>query len=458
MTQSETAQTGEAVRRALADGHIPAHLQAAAGALLQKLDQPVGVTLFGLPGSGKSSVVNLLLGREVIPAGISFPTLKISGGPDAASSGVLADGSPFRLSGFDPVALASKAAVYIEARLPLPALNQISVTEIVAPDAAALERAVPWAADRTGISLWCTQEFGAAEQAAWSRASEQMKDSAFLLVTKADDLAAQGRLQPVLAALQDGAAEQFNQLLPLATLEAQAARHPDGAVDRDRLRRSGGQALISVIMHEVKLQRQAALDQADSLLRKYRPATPKADPAPAVSVLPEAEAVHEQAAMPAVAAAPAPNDVQARPAMPATIPPEQPEAVTAADTPVPPPTAVPGAAADPALGPEIRQAYDQALDYLSGQAQSLSQTLQTKTARDHAPLIRQTLQSVQWLSEHLDECGNGSDGALAQMRGAVSEAEDLLHLIQVEEDETSLFDATSILLQLKRDMQAQLAA
>ncbi|NSY41360.1 hypothetical protein [Leisingera sp. ANG59] len=439
MTQAETAAAAASLRHALAKGRIPARLQAGTGTLLEQLEKPVAVTLFGLSGSGKSSVANLLLGSQVIPAGVSLPTLQISGGGTAACSGVLADGSGFSLPGFDTGALAARAAVFAEAQLPLPALNQISILEIAAPDAAALERAVPWAARRTGIALWCTQGFTAAEQAAWARAPEQMKDGAFLLVTKADELAAQDRLAPALAGIQDAASEHFHGILPLAALEAQAARQPDGTVDRDRLRRSGGQALISAIMHEVKLRRQAALDQAGVLLAKYAPAPAAAAPAedtaaPLSPVAPQAEPD-----TPLAAETPAP----ARPAPAAEAP------------------AAPAKTAEPqeaALSPEVRQAFDQALDYLSAQGRSMGQAMRDGTGADSRQLIRTALKSVQWLDSHLEENGGSGGGALAEIRGAVSEAEDLIQLIQVEQDDTSLFDATSILLQLKRDMQAQLAA
>jgi hypothetical protein len=434
MTQAETAAAAASLRRALAEGRIPARLQAGTGTLLEQLEKPVAVTLFGLSGSGKSSVANLLLGSQVIPAGVSLPTLQISSGGTAACSGVLADGSGFSLPGFDTGALAARGAVFAEAQLPLPALNQISILEIAAPDAAALERAVLWAAQRTGIALWCTQGFTAAEQAAWARAPEQMKDGAFLLVTKADELAAQDRLAPALAGIQDAASEHFNGILPLAALEAQAARQPDGTVDRDRLRRSGGQALISAIMHEVKLRRQAALDQAGVLLAKYAPA-----PAAAPAEKPSPVAPQAEPDAPLAAETPAPD----RPAPVAEAP------VVAAESAEP---------QDAALSPDTRQVFDQALDYLSAQGRSMGQALQDGTGSSSSQLIRTALKSVQWLDSHFEEYGGNGGNALAEIRGAVSEAEDLIQLIQVEQDDTSLFDATSILLQLKRDMQAQLAA
>ncbi|MDC0660774.1 hypothetical protein N6L27_22440 [Leisingera sp. SS27] len=439
MTQAETAAAAASLRQALAEGRIPARLQSGTGTLLEQLEKPVAVTLFGLAGSGKSSVANLLLGSQVIPAGVSLPTLQISGGGTAACSGVLADGSGFSLPGFDTGALAARGAVFAEAQLPLPALNQISLLEISAPDAAALERAVPWAAQRTGIALWCTQDFTSAEQAAWARAPEQMKDGAFLLVTKADEMASQDRLAPALAAIQDAASEQFNGILPLAALEAQAARAPDGTVDRDRLRRSGGQALISAIMHEVKLRRQAALDQAGVLLAKYAPA-----PAPVPAA--------ETAAPPPLVAPLAEPDAPLAPETPV-----QDRSAPVAQAPVA--AAESAAPQDAALSPEARQAYDQALDYLSAQGRSMGQALQDSTGTgSSSQLIRTALKSVQWLDSHFEEYGGNGGNALAEIRGAVSEAEDLIQLIQVEQDGTSLFDATSILLQLKRDMQAQLAA
>ncbi|WP_424978561.1 hypothetical protein [Leisingera sp. S232] len=439
MAQAQSTETAAALRCALAEGQIPARLQAAAQSVLDTLEQPVRVTLFGLPGAGKSSVVNLLLGSPVLPAGAALPTLQITSGAAAACSGVLADGSRFSLPGFDTAALAARAAVFAEAQLPLPALNRINVLEIAAPDAVALDRAVPWSAQKTDIALWCTQAFTAAEQAAWARAPENMKDSAILLVAKADELAAQGRLQPALAAIQSAAGEHFNQVLPLAALDAQAARRQDGTVDRDRLRRTGGQALISAIMHEANLRQQAALDRAGDLLRTC-------------AVAP--------AAIPAAAPAPVQTAFEPEPA-PAMAPPAQPPQDGPPTVQATPPGPVPvqaAAAEHSGLSPQVRQAYGAALDYLTEQGHSLGQAWQG-TADQNAPrLIRDTLKSVQWLGDYLEDCDSSGDSGLAGIRGAVSEAEDLIQLIQVEQDDTSLFDATSILLQLKRDMQAQLAA
>ncbi|WP_461308665.1 hypothetical protein, partial [Albidovulum sp.] len=298
-----------ALEAALAAGAIPERHHAAARAIMARLTQPVRVSVFGLPGAGKSAIVNLLLGQRVLAAEARLPTLQITHGPQSCAEVTLADGSTRHLEGFDGAALAALGPIFVAARMDLPALSRISVLEVVAPaDARSFARALAWAAPRTDIAIWCTQDFDATEQALWTAAPDQLKDHAYLLLTRADVLAAGGRLDPMLADLRERCVGEFSRVLAVATEEAIAARRPDGGIDRERLERSGGKALIAAILRDIELGRQAALDRALLMVQRYAP-----EAANAAAAAPKAETAADPARPAPAKPAPPPAPPDATP-------------------------------------------------------------------------------------------------------------------------------------------------
>lgn len=490
MSDPDDTELAQSLRKALGAERIPPRLYADAQKLLERLERPMRLTLFGLPGAGKSRVLNLLLGKEIVEEGDRMPTLELTYGDKPHSTCVLGDGRNYDLPYFDGTEIARMGSVFVSAEMPLPALKKISVMEIVTTDPASLQRAVIWALDKTDIALWCTQDYGPHERSIWEAVPDKLKDNAMMLVTKADILAAQGQFEARIPALQNAAAEHFNRILPIATLQALNARRTDGSVDRSRLSRSGGQALISAVMNEIKLDRQSVRDQIELLLQKYAPpmpepaapqAAPAPQPAPAPTMAPET--VHPSGVVTPMTR-PAPAQTAAEPArvVPSAPPATERPRVTpaAAEAPRPTPTIapVPEAPTTPArpirpvvtepaaaedtpqkgLSQETRKAYEKALEHLSAQGLRFTKVLEDTGELDSNQVIRESLKSVQKLGDYLEETGADDDNGLSQMRDAAFEAADLLQLIQMEQDENALLDASSILLQLKRDMQSLLAA
>jgi len=128
-------QTYENLKTALSEGKIPPNVADTAVKLCQRLHEPVRVSVMGLPKAGKSSVVNLLLNKIVIPDGVSLPTSQFVKGDINQTVCTLPDGSVKALSADDPAGVAKLDPIFVEFHMQLPALGRISVLEVVAPRA-----------------------------------------------------------------------------------------------------------------------------------------------------------------------------------------------------------------------------------------------------------------------------------------------------------------------------------
>lgn len=423
MTDQAQDTTVQALDRAISSGAIPAKLQEQAKAVLAGMTKPVRLTVFGLPGSGKSSLMNLLLGKEVFAHGDRLPTTQITWGDVSKSTCTMADGSTHEHDHFDTAKIASTAPIFIQTQMPLPALGKISLMEVVANGSPAeLARALAWASNKTDVALWCSQSFGQTEQQLWDAAPDKMKDHAFLLLTKADVLSASGSLNNTLSDVRDQSADQFKEILAIATLDAIAARGADGRIDKEKMTASGGRALIAAILHEVELGRQAAKDQAELLLNRYPPAEAASAAAPA-----------QQADQPAQTDASPQDPVPQDP-----VPQDSAEPVT--------------------LHPATRAAYEDAVERLSQTGQRFAEDLANTGTVDATRLMDETVSSVQWLCDYLSENGEAGDPALIQMRNTAFDAADLMQLMQMENETTAVTESLSVVIQLKREMEAGLAA
>jgi len=418
MTQAAAPRDGVAdLRRAIAHAGLSEPFKARAQAILDQVERPVRLAMFGLPGAGKSQVLNFLAGTDVLPKGANLPTLQLSYGDEAIANCTLPDGTTQSLPMGDMQAIAALRPVFVDATMPLPALKKISILEVSA--GASLreqQRAMSWASKRSDVALWCSKgAFGRDEQALWAQMPAALQDHAFLLMTHDDNPAVEdaypGRVDRAVYAMQD----QFRQVLPIGTKTAILARNPDGTVDKDMLRRSGGMALISAILRMVEAGQQGARDQADIFLRQ-------------IAFDPEAHA-------------------------PAPVAPSAPQ-----ERPVEPPVAAPVAATPSrSLGPASREACEQAVAQLTAEGTMMAQAL-SDVALNDGEIVDICVDTVVWLSEYLTESGEADDPAMAELRETAMDAADLVQLIQLETSETVASDSVSVMVQVKQEMQQMLAS
>ncbi len=474
------------LEQAVRSGLLPDSVQPKAEQLLSRLQKPVRLALLGMPGSGKSAILNLLVGENVIPDGVRLPTLQLAYGDAEKAVCTLPDGSKTALDRVDMAEIAALSPVFVEMRRPFPALRKISLLEVVAPnDPNAIHRASQWAAKRSDVTLWATRGYNETEQRIWGTMPDLTKDHAFCMITRADFLQTEGMLETTVGAVKRAAKDEFAEVLPIATNQAIKARRADGSVDKDAMRDSGGSALISAVLKQVERGRQSAVDMADVLLHQHADvladAPAVAAAAPQVKDTPSEPEVLEETAI-------ADRMVDEAPAAEQAAPPAEPEKPAAAQDAISrlreiaarknvsrdameeaedaPAIAAPedtaaqvaqDAVAAP-LQPATRDAYNQAVDYIEERGAELAAVLEEDGDGGPAEVMELTADHIQWLCDYLNENGDDADASLQRMRDTAFDAADMVQLMQMEKRDDVALEAVSLMLQIKRELQADLAA
>lgn len=395
---------------AIAADRFPTSVIAQAQVLRDALISPARITLLGLPGVGKTGVLNLLAGARVVPDLTPLGTIRVEHGPHDRTEITLADGSTAALDGLpDPARLNGNQPMLTRIQTPLPALTKINLMELnLGDDPVGQSRAINWAAKQTDIAIWCTNIFSEAEEALWLTTPDRMRDHGILLQTKMDQMS--GNRAEAVAALHDIAGSEFAYALGVSVFEANAAA-AHGGIDKQMMRASGGMKLISTILSEIETGRQNMVDQADVLLRMHPEKTPAKVPEKTI----------------------APVQVAVEPA---------PEASPQRD------------AADKKMPDTVVIAFDQAVQRLS----QVGHELGGQDAPDTDTILDASIAALDWLCDHLDQADLPDTPAVARAQAMTQDADDLVQLMRIEGTQTGRTDAILALLQLKRELQTTLAA
>ncbi|NHB75914.1 hypothetical protein [Rhodobacter calidifons] len=267
----EELTVAQRLGRALDRGLLPAGGPAeAAERLLERLERPARLALLGLPGSGKSSILNLLVGANVVPETLRLPTIIVQHGTTARMICTLTDGSTKIVPGSDLADVLPLAPALVTLEMDLPALKVISLLEVSAgPMEAEQKRAASWAAKRADIVIWCTTSYLPKEQAVWESLPDSVKDNSFMFLTKVDLLGSRQSAAAMHDRVELRAGEEFRQILSVSAKEARAAVPPGGPVNRELFRDSGAAAVIAAIKTRVQSGRRADMDMAELLLARH---------------------------------------------------------------------------------------------------------------------------------------------------------------------------------------------
>lgn len=422
------------LRAALEADALPRAARDYARHLLNRLSQPVRVSVLGARHSGKSELVNMFVGRRLVPKDARLPTTECVWGDSEAMTVTNSAGAVRRTEKIDLGAVSGKQAAFLRLELPAPILQRINILEVVAENAPEeLEAAIDWAVRRTDIVLWCSQTFDALEQSVWSRVPDSLKDHAFLVLTKADILSAEKVLSKRVAALESVVAEEFHSLFAVATLQAIRAHGPRG-IDEAMFHASGGGALTSEVLRHAERGRRADFDSAHMFLARYQIRDPG-------GILAET----------APTAAPAPAPTVA--------------AVPAAATP-PPASAEPAVAATPKVVTKVEvssvkvsntEIFSDAVRFLKRRGDSLSDAAANLGEGRAKDLVDHCVQAVEHLVDLFSRDESGCEATDAFI-DELAEAADLMVLMQIEAGDAPAADAVTLLLQLRRDMEMKLAA
>jgi hypothetical protein len=267
----EELTVAQRLGRALDRGLLPAGGPAeAAERLIERLERPARIALLGLPGSGKSSILNLLVGTVVVPETLRLPTIIVQHGQTARMICTLTDGTTKILPGNDLAEVLPLAPALVTLEMDLAALKVISLLEVSAgPMEAEQKRAATWASKRSDIVIWCTTSYLPKEQVVWESLPDAVKDNSFMFLTKVDLLGSRQQASSMHDRVELRAGEEFRQILSISAKEARAAVPPGGPVNRELFRDSGAAAVIAAIKTRVQSGRRADTDTAELLLARH---------------------------------------------------------------------------------------------------------------------------------------------------------------------------------------------
>lgn len=414
----------ERLQFALAAEALPQAAREHASLLLKRLSSPVRVSVLGLPGSGKSELLNMFIGKRLLPKDSKLPTTELTYG--AVERIIVTDASGARkvVEGLDFEKARAFLPAFMRVEMPTPLLQRISLLEVVTDGSSTeFQSAIDWAVRRTDIALWCTQTFGQAEAKLWGRVPDSLKDHAFLVLSKADVLSAKSELTSRIADLETVVSEEFHSLFAVATLQAIKAHRESGEIDEAIYHASGGGALSAEILRHAERGRRADVDSAHLFLARYQ----IKESAPKETSEPEAEVT-------------------------------QPAQTT--DSPAAPKADTPGSSTAGGFVNEIVEneaIFSDSVRFLRRRGDGLM-----SAANDLGPgkadgLVSQCVDAV----EHLVDIFSGDDSGCAVAEAFLedlTDASDLMVLMQVESGDASAADAVTLLLQLRREMEMKLAA
>ncbi|MDJ0823322.1 MAG: hypothetical protein QNJ09_16120 [Paracoccaceae bacterium] len=151
--------------------------------MIERLQTPVCVAVFGLPRAGKAAVINALAEEAVLRPGAQIAPVLIRYAPQASLTLTDNNGDTSAAHADLPFAPSPTVAM-AELGLPLATLTETSLMDVVAdPSPQDMAAALAWAAPRCDIAIWCTQHWTAEEQAMWRDGPETLKNHALMIAS-----------------------------------------------------------------------------------------------------------------------------------------------------------------------------------------------------------------------------------------------------------------------------------
>lgn len=214
------------LRDLMAQPDLPARAAKRGEALINRLQTPVRVGIFGTVSSGKRAVVNALAGDDVLPLRGNLPPADLRHATKAQITLTMGDGTSVCINAapqsdhFDP------GVIFAEIGVPFANLRNMSILNVATESDADIDAALCWAAARCDIALWCTRTWSPAEQRIWARGPDVLKNHALLIAVEGvDRLSERNGLELGLCAARiDGATGS------VAQADADALRQKLGAI------------------------------------------------------------------------------------------------------------------------------------------------------------------------------------------------------------------------------------
>lgn len=404
----------EQLEVALGNEKFPAELHQWGTQLVSHLRKPVQVAVIGLPGSGKSALINMMLGQQVIPRLDGVSVIEVAGGTSVRSMFETEDGSIIRLNGLLADTPAPPGTIRARQEMPDQDLDTQNYVEVNLPGEFGHQKSiVNWTTQWADIILWCTERFDQSEQKLWQDVPEETKDHSLLILTKADQQLMRGVLADRISGLEDIVAEEFLGLYPVATLQAAASRDVDAQFNPRLWDSSGGKELHECVQRQVQAGRSADLDQAQMLLNQLPPGQR--------------------------AAASASKAETASPAPKATTPEPQADGkqITDGDW--------------HNVDPQKERAFGEAIQLLQNCADDMLGKLSPFEDPDPDKVLDQCVETANALAEILGDASS-MDPSVKVVQDDVLETSEMMMLLRLEKGEDAAADAVTLLLQMKKEI------
>jgi len=391
--QQTSPALDDTLEQALRHPQMPPEVQRRAQDLLHRLRNTVKIVVLGAPRSGKSVVIDMLLGQRVLGVQAGIPIVEITYGayetvrfetPDGTVEDQMGCLCDYEIKG---------EVLSVAQELPLESLKAHNIIEItVDGDMAHQQAIVQHAADYADVLIWCSGSFDTREQALWAQVPERRKDNSFLALTMVGPFGAREALPETLSRVAPVAETEFLGIYPVAALRDAEALDAGGGADANLWGTSGAGQLRKDVLQLVASGRAGDADQAAVLLQKIQTA-------------PWFQQV------------------------------EQPRPV----------------AKEVASGTVL----EQALDHLQHKTQAMLAETQDMDPRS-AAVLAQCVEAAREMTNALCNTTEQGTG-LTAARAAAEEGEEMLMLLQLEQDEEAATDAVTVLLQLKKELTSHAA-
>lgn len=382
------------LRYTLDQGDLPSKPAGWGSQLLQRLSRPVRIAITGLPETGKSAVMDMLLGQVVLGRKPTNWQVEVCYGTQPQVLVETAEGEHLQYQGILADQDLPESTILARQFLPAEPLQWQTYCELpLLGQREEQEAALHRVAQTSDVILWCSQEFLPQEQTLWASVPDRSKDHSFLVFTMADRQIMRGTLTGLLQTAETTAAEEFLGVYPVAAIQGLTAQKTLPPAP-DLWRSSGGQRLLEDILHQIELGRASDLDQAQLFVQQYgavyaeqidRPPDPICDTRPRQS--------------------------------------------------------------------PVTSGLAQAIAQLQSGAEDMLAQTNAKDGPQVGPVLEQCMQLIQNLSSSIEDLPDSELSTSAQQ--AVQEGEEMLLLCQLEEDENAAIDAVTLLFQLKKELSTE---
>jgi hypothetical protein len=217
------------------------------------------LALLGEFSAGKSSIVNLLLGRDMLPTAVlsstRWPTY-VRYAPYLRIEAISERGRREPVSPDAVKTLAREDLSFLDVGAPNELLRHVELLDTpgFADPFHDPERTLG-VVESADICIWCTlatQAWRQSERKIWLSLPARFRSGGILVVTHVDSLAHRGEQSRVRARLEREASDLFGDIVLLSVPDAARAMKPDGGIaDAELWQDSGGGALVATLQKAV---------------------------------------------------------------------------------------------------------------------------------------------------------------------------------------------------------------